>query len=128
MDQPSGDEFIYWKSRYMVETTAGSGSVHEGTEENKDTQLVDKASFWDQDNAVLDIYRDLDQLDKNPSASYGNAAERMEEFVFVTKLIKLLWTSPYCLEAETHFQQKADEHWQATWREKNIEREKRKPS
>jgi hypothetical protein len=59
-DQPSGDQFIYWKSRYMVETTAGSGSVHEGTEENKDTQLVDKASFWDQDNAVLDIYRDLD--------------------------------------------------------------------
>jgi hypothetical protein len=124
-DQPSGDEFIYWKSRYMVQATR-SGSVYEDTEENEETQLVDKTSFWDKDTAVLDIYRDLDELDKNPSASYANAVERMEEVVFVTRLIKLLRTSPYSLQAETHYQQKADEHWQDAWKKKQAEKEKRK--
>jgi hypothetical protein len=50
----------------------------------------------------------------------------MEEVVFVTRLIKLLRTSPYSFQAETHYQQKADEHWQDAWKKKQAEKEKRK--
>jgi hypothetical protein len=123
-DALSGDEIIHCKSRNIAETTA-LVSIQDDNEENENNQLIDKTSFWAQDNRVLEIYKDLDSLDQNLSVNYANTPERMEEVVFVTKLIKLLRIYPHCIDAKTHFQQKADEHWQATLREKYIEREKK---